>query len=457
MVVQTRAMARRSNNTPLGALRNTVGSIVRALDTPNNRAWATRQAVRQAANLARRVRINARPRIAGTPSQRRAVANRTGATTRIAGRAGRFKRKLAKKTKVSKGLAKKIRHVVENAEEHCVGTHITVSRPQIERCETDNEKAWFCYPYAKNAAGTNLGNTTSVLHSWDKLMYSAHRLWSAEAAQETGSISAGAALMNHKTTTLEVVYHKATYWLKNNSERTYHISMFKCTAKKNMGDADTPCRRWYESYQNEDNEGSSEDTKLLDEFGSLGNYDTYRVIRSKWVNNPRFVKQFNQYYEMEEVKFVLEPGQTVSQTVQLPTGKFTGADYYTDTTYLAHHKGSVTVMFSILNDITQAIPANGPNTVGFAGYWAGQPGTYSDPNLKNPLTGIIMECKIQRKLKVPCNASFIIRQTTSGEVQSVNMAVPDRYCLDDFPNALPTTPIYVRTDEEMPAVNTGQE
>lgn len=379
-----------------------------------------------------------------------AVANRTSVTTRKAARnKKKFGRKTKKPVKVSQALQKKIKHVMKNEEDHAVGTHVVVPRVQIERMEVTNKKTWFVYPFNKNAVGSNPGSEFGVLHSWRLLQYAANRLFFNQGALEFPGLNLNDGALNSKTGTVEVLYHKATYYIKNNSERTYRVGMFKCTAKKNMGGPDVPMRRWDNAYVNEAGNLQPEDN-FVEGFLRPVNVDSYRQVLTEWAHTPRYYQQFREYFDMEEIKIVLDPGQTIEQVVHLPTGSFTGADYFTDQTYLEHHKGSITVMFSIMPDVVQAVDIGNPTAVGEAGYWVDPAGSAGGPGVLNPEKGLIFECKIQRKLKLPEETAGIVRATTVGQTHANNLRTGPRYAYEEFINTLPTDPYYVRTDEQRP-------
>lgn len=399
-------------------------------------------------------------RAAGTT----AVVNRTGVSTRQASKRGKFKRKGPKRVKVSKSLRKKINKVIDDDEGYLTGTHISVTRPQIERQETDNKRTWFCYPYAKDSSGNNPGNQYSVLHSWAKIVYCAQRLFDSNAtttSREFMNPSQDEDYLPFKSSTIEVLYNKATYWFRNNSKRTYFLNMYKCTAKQNMGDPDTPLRRWFESSLGEQVAAADTPEKKADKFveslengvyTGLTSVDTYRQIISDIYMNPRYIQQFRKYYDMEEIKMVIEPGQTVTQVVQLPVGEMTGVDYFTDTSYQAHHKGSVTVMFSILADVTSFVPLTDYATVGKAGYYADPDGALNGggTGIIDTEGGIIMDCKVQRKIKMPAKAPWHTVSTGALGDNAVSRRNGPRYYMETYVNTIAESGVHHRVDEQNP-------
>lgn len=450
------SMVRRRPNT--GLMSSAYNTVSRAAPYINQAGQVFR-AAKRAAQEYRRYNKRVKPN-----RMRNLVNSKTGASTRIASKAGKFKGKRKRKLKVGKTLRKKIRKVMEDDVDTITGTCITVSRPQIEQPDADNLKKWFCYPYAKTSGGTNIGNEYSVLHSWAKVVHDANVLFCGyPATLETGTMASyPSSLIDIQSATIDVVYNKATYWLKNNGERTLFVSMYKCTAKQNMGNPDTPLRRWYEAYQNEAKRTDEEDNLLEDwvdgAVSEVTSIDDYRLLNAPWIMNPRFVRQFHKYYKLEEIKMIIEPGQTISQVVDLPVGEMKGKDFYTDTSYQAHHKGSVTVMFSMLPDIIQAIGQSDYATVGVPGYFGDAQGTTDGEGIiHNPEKGLIMECKIQRKIKMPEQTGFTVTGVAAGNPQALTLRRGPIYKTITWNNALPTNPLRVRTDEQNPSAELEED
>jgi hypothetical protein len=134
----------------------------------------------------------------------------------------------------------------------------------------------------------------------------------------------------------------------------------------------------------------------------------------------------------------------------LPTGKMTGSEYYTDSVYQAHHKGSVTVMFGFMHDIIQAVGEADAATVGVPGYFKDVDGAYAaGTGWVNPERGLIFECKHQIKIEMP--------EVTGGrQVAILNEDQPNQYrkypvyAYDEFVYTQPANPLLLRTDEQEP-------
>ena len=115
-------------------------------------------------------------------------------------------------------------------------------------------------------------------------------------------------------------------------------------------------------------------------------------------------------------------------------------------------------MFSLLPDIIQAIGQADYATVGVPGYFGDVQGSIDGSNIiHNPEKGLIMECKIQRKIKMPEQTGFIKNSTAAGNPQPLGLRRGPIYKTITWNNALPTDPLRVRTDEQNPSADLEED
>lgn len=381
----------------------------------------------------------------------RQIANRAAGSVRIGAKKGKFTRKSKRGLKVSKNLRKKIKKVIDSEESHLEGTHYMLPLIQTEKQEADHLKTWANIPLAKTNAGAGATNpgVYGEIHSWNLILDSASKLYNEKPNTQHPYIN-DAKNFDVRTTVIEVVYNKMEIWLKNNSNRTYHIGIHKFVSKDN-NTGSNPLNLWESALINE--QGSS---KVMQGFNMTG-VDSNRLVRTEWSDSPNMFYQMRKNYNMETVKMVLEPGQNIAQTVMLPTGEMTGADYFVKGVYQENHKGAVFLAISFIADVIQAKNTLESAGVGRAGYWVDPA-----PQVANqPQGGIIIETKFTRKIKMPEPTGYIVPTPvpSAGDVVKLGLRIP-RIVHEDWKETFqPDTGTRVdrRVDPENPAAVLAQQ
>jgi hypothetical protein len=418
-------------------------------------AYNNREAIGRYVRKKAREWVQRRPRAQASRARRnvssKQVVQRSNNSTRTGVRSkSRFKRKRKRRTKVGKRLRKKVKQVLADEENSICGTHINLPRMTVERAEVDHLKSWTLFPHGKTSSGVSPGRKHSGdVHSWNKILHAASCMYNDKVATEFPDIG-DAGNFSNSTLVVDVLYHKMKVWIKNNSNRTYYISLWKFTSKKTQFGDYNPLYMW-ERARNQ--ESLTAPGALVEGF-TFNTLDQTRLVQTEWPHTPRMYYQMRKFWDMQEIKIILEPGQVTEQTIMLPTGKMTGADYFVDGTYQDYHKGNVRMAMSYIVDPIQAKLNTEDPSVGEAGY-------FKDPNntlqANPPEGGLILETKIHTKIKMPEQAGFELTTATSG-AQELGYRMPKIF-FEDYQSTLAVTSNRVlrRTDPVEPSVTDAVE
>lgn len=291
---------------------------------------------------------------------------RTGATTRLASKKSNLRRyKKPKNVKVSRTLRKKVKEVIKDEEARVAGTYSSYETPLVIRPETANKRLFITYPHYVKADGTGFQMyQRGEVFSPNLILDAASKLYKGKAATEDKLFFSGENF-TPQNFFADVTYQKATFWLKNNMNRTITVKMYVCKSKG-------------------ENNSNAENSNPVELFGNM--CDTYDVgtadtnapksfngltasvvdsglLETSYRNDPRFYPSFNRKWSVETVDFVMEPGQTSTQVIHGKTGPFNMLDHMSTNgegglTYQVNCKGVVYVMFSIMTDPIQVAAVN---------------------------------------------------------------------------------------------------
>lgn len=399
-------------------------------------------AYNQYQNTRRPVRNNRPTRSAPQGAGRAAVLQRASGNSRVGAKNKRsFKKKRKRAVKVNPMLRKKIQHVIAGEESHLVGTHIMVPRITIERSLLANKTHYTMCPMGKTSAGANPGAIVAGgMHNWNTVLDSASKLYNNKPSTEFPAVG-DADNFDSKTTTINVEYAKLSMWLKNNSNRTYHISFLKFTSKMDA-DTNNPLLAWNTALLNE-----QDNSRLVEGF-SMAGIDTTRILQTEWPHSPNYYYQFRKLWHVEEIKSVIEPGQVVAQSIDLPTGEMTGAKYFNEGVYQHFHKGAVFCGISYLPDVVQQKANTVAPGVGKAGYFLDVDAT---ADTAPPLGGLLIESKIVRKIKMPEPTGWIGTGVAAGAGEAIPLESRiARVFYEDFEEASVLNPVNERIDPVEP-------
>lgn len=289
----------------------------------------------------------------------KSVSNQTGATTRHAAVKRRIKKgvhqKRPKKVKVTKNFKLKVQKSLEVAGGKPHGTFHTIRYGTVRNNATNYPQGQFVAIPGKNCLPANfmatdawgaMANVADMVHMlsvlWNekKDEQGTRDLNSPNSLGFTSFSGTGGQIGNLPPTTWNqannvntaasvnannFVFHlktcKHTYRIKNNSPRTVVIDVYNCAPKMPTSELDSPL------YQ--DTGPSNVATPLikdplttwragLDTLTKQGSNlisATPLTLYQKPTSNP----QFNKYFKAEVTTIVLEPGQTVTHTIQGPS------------------------------------------------------------------------------------------------------------------------------------------
>lgn len=396
---------------PSTVTRRSSGTLTRPRGSTSASAIATALRAGRLARLGYKVIKNAANKGKGQVNKSTAkqsgndytLAARSGATTRLASKKSNLKDsyKRPKNVKVSKNLRKKVKEVMKDEEARVAGTYSSYDTPLVIRPETADKKLFIAYPHYQKNDGTTKFQMYQMgeLFSPNFILDAASKMYKDKDQNEDKSVFA---TTNFSPTNFftNVTYNKATFWLKNNMNRTVRIKMYLCKSRTLNATNDqnsNPVELFSnlcDTYDQDTTDTNAPKCFHGLDFSSIDNGSGTTSYR----NDPRFYPTFNKHWAVETVDFVMEPGQTTTQVVHGPTGEFNMLDHMTASsetglTYNVNPKGAVYCMWSIMTDPAQ-VAANA-STVGKLSYYVAN---NSESSL---LRAVMIECERVIKMKVP--------------------------------------------------------
>jgi len=258
------------------------------------------------------------PGITESTSVRSAVGKRTGGK--------KLKPKGRKYVKVSKDFKAKVMKATEAGKVagQFHSTDIGVLTAALSGQQTTSHQLM------PNSSGLNgLFNAKRVLHC-------VSRMWNGKAVTSTPQI-ADAGMIQPLQTVIDVKKQWWVYKIRNNSARTICVRMWKCAPKHLQSDVD-PIGAWRQSI-----------TRAITEGYYITSPATYndQLLYVK----PQLFAQFNQFYKVEEVTMVIEPGQSHEFTITGPSMVYDMKKFYIDNLYQEYQKQDVILLSAVWTDL----------------------------------------------------------------------------------------------------------
>lgn len=230
-------------------------------------------------------------------------------------------------------------------------------------------------------------------------------------------------------------YVKTTF--RNNSQRTITLKVTTCKPKSAASFAgNDPLSQWDAALVKDQTQGG----------GTIPGQNVTAVGRSFINLNPMMLPTFKHYWDQEETKFELQPGQSQSWFLQGPKDwEFDGNKYYNGGTFVDLQKFTrfvyCTTIMDLVGDIT------------------GVAGRLKDPvNVGDTFqgNGIIYENTYHYDIKMPEQAGFVFPlgpASPFGLSQALNQRKGFTYAFKNYSGA--QAGAVNRVDDENPAVNTA--
>lgn len=318
---------------------------------------------------------------------------------------------LKKKVKVSTKLRKKIEKVIEAKKVH--------GYFQLNQINTwnplfyNNQQNTVAWPVTGTFAGVSGGLFNPVL-----ILHAASRLWNGKAVGTGSPILVEAGNFTPTDFAVNVNQQWWTFRIRNNSQRTQYLTVYKCQAKSTQNDTDAG-GAW--------NEGLAQG--IVD--GSNVSGATAQMIHS----TPFISKQFNQQYKAEKIDITLEPGQNHEFHVQGPKMLYDFQKFYDNTTYQRYQKFDIQLIWAAYGDLV------------FGSTVSGRAAESDTGELQ------IVESTYHCKMSLPDKAGFIFSAPAGGtNIELGNREY--RYVYDNF--AVTTTHgTELRIDPENPTLPTS--
>lgn len=324
------------------------------------------------------------------------IVNKTGATTRIASKKGRFKRKRkGKRVKVSNSLRKKVKKVIEAENEKPCGRFTSYARPITILQRLDNMKSVYAYPNYKTSAypveaAPPQNSMFGELLTYNVLLNAASVMWNGKAAVEFPFWN-NLGNFDSETTVINLEYGRAKYWLKNNSNRTANVTMYKFTYKQPISGSYAPLYYWNREHNHESGAGTVSGFTMTTNGppagAGIGGYDT------EYKHEPDLYPGCRKRFDVEKIKMVIEPGQTVAQVITFPAAEYDPKKLHVDGIYQDEHKGAIYTAFSVMYDCNLA--GNSTATTMVPEYR----GEEAITNVGSP--GVTLECERFFKIRMP--------------------------------------------------------
>lgn len=150
-----------------------------------------------------------------------------------------------------------------------------------------------------------------------RLLYIASRLFNNKAPQTADPQYGDTGVFNYRTLQVEVLKNHMLINLKSNSKRQYKMTLFICVPKLMAANASgDPLSHW---------EGALAELRGAGIVKGGINWSITGVgsgdVQSTWIGqDPRKIKQFNNYWKVSTVDVNLNPGEFTSFTIPLFTG-----------------------------------------------------------------------------------------------------------------------------------------
>lgn len=244
---------------------------------------------------------------------------------------------------------------------------------------------------------------------------------------------------------------KATFLLKNNSQRTHYLKMLVCKAKR-KGTTVSPLNSWAAgmTLESADTVNATQFNNQIIMFGPTATGSgleppfPYTVIGAM----PNMSKAFRSDWKYETVEMCIEPGQTVTQVVHGPRQQeYDWSDMYVaaqNASTFAHPKFDRWVMFVGNLDLVN-------DTTGRVGHHFGVAGATDDKRL------IAVEMTLDYVLAMPEETGFIGNTgvAVGNTMQTLNARKP-KIALLNYTNSINSAYTdVVRIDDENPVTGTA--
>jgi hypothetical protein len=383
---------------------------------------------------------------------RSAVTAKTGISTRISAKKGKFKRKRKRKVKVSRKLRAKVQKVIDSNEDEYGGKFVSYRRPIVCGPRAENTKTIHSFPnYVQSGAVPNTAPATlsvcGEVFSWNLVVDACSKLYNGKTGNEFPLIGDSNNFAS-RTFQAKVMGGRARYWLKNNSTRTCTVTLYKFTSKQNSSGSYIPLYSWQREHS------MSDANNLISGFSMTyaGPSNSINGVTTQYKNEPDLYDGFNKRWKTEKVKFVLEPGQTNVQDIIHKPWEMKGSEFYFDNVYQDQHKGAVYTAVGVMFDIVSGgdnVQGTGfvPSSANFQipEYPAAENEQLGSNDLGKP--GLIVECENIIRLALPEQAGFQQEAVFPPSQWEALDARKQRYYYEEWTNNVAQT---VRVDEQQP-------
>jgi hypothetical protein len=382
-----------------------------------------------------------------------AVKAKTGLSTRQSAKKGRFKRKRSKKVKVSSHLRAKVQKVIDSNEDEYAGKFVSYRRPAVLGPRSENTKTVHSYPnYVLSGTVPNTPpvdlTVSGELFSWNIVLDAAAKLYNGKTGNELPDIL-DPDNFQPRTFQCKVLGGRARYWLKNNSQRTATVTLYKFTSKVTSSGNYFPLYTW----QREHAVAAAQNLVTGFTMTNAGPSNSINAQTTQYKNEPDLYDSFNKRWVTEKVKFVLEPGQTSVQDIIHKPQEMKGSEFYFDNVYQDQHKGAVYTAIGVMFDVV-----SGGDNVGGTGFtptsanfqipeYPAAQNQVVDSSFNIGQAGVIVECENIIRMALPEQAGFQQEGTFPPNQWEALDARKQRYYYEEWTNNANTTQ---RVDEQQP-------